>query len=108
MMASTTTEGSISDLPEVDERLVAPNARYEIVDGRVVYVPPADEPHGASHGSLAAVVHAHRADGYALAVDMLTRTSRIDDIAPDLSVYPSARDSTTGGRRLEELAFEIA
>lgn len=39
---------------------------------------------------------------------MLTRTSRIDDIAPDVSVYPIARDPRTGGRQLEELAFDVA
>jgi hypothetical protein len=38
---------------------------------------------------------------------MLTRTSRVDDVAPDVSVYPTARDPRTGGRQLEELAFEI-
>jgi hypothetical protein len=106
-MMAPTTEFSTSELPEVDERLVTPNTRHEIIDGRMVYVPPADEPHGESHGSLAAVIHAHRAGGYAVAVDMLTRTSRIDDIAPDVSVYPRARNAT-GGRQLEELAFEIA
>lgn len=95
-------------LPDVDDRLVAPESRYEIENGRVVYVPPADEPHGSLHAHLAAVICAHRAEGYAVAVDMMTRTSRIDDIAPDLSVYPEARDPQTGGRRLEELAFEIA
>ena len=106
-MAST-TPGSVSEPPDVDERLVVPGTRYEIVDGRVEYVPPADEPHGSSHGTLAALVHAHRAPGYAMAVDMLTRTSRIDDIAPDVSVYPAARNPKTGGRQLEELAFQIA
>lgn len=108
MMASTMTPGSISELPEVDERLVAPETRHEIEDGRLVYVPPADEPHGSSHFSLAALVHAHRGEGYGGAVDMLTRTSKVDDIAPDISVYPLARDPRTGGRQLEELAFEIA
>jgi hypothetical protein len=94
--------------PDVDERLVMPETRYEIEDGRVVYVPPADEPHGALHARVAAVLAAHRAPAYAVAADMLTRTSRIDDIAPDVSVYPAARDPRTGGRQLEELAFEIA
>jgi hypothetical protein len=71
-------------------------------------VAPADEPHGTSHSKLAGLVDAHRAGGYATAIDMLTRTSRIDDIAPDVSVYPAARNPRTGGRQLEELAFEIA
>jgi hypothetical protein len=108
MMSFITTQGSISELPEVDERLAVPGTQYEIEDGREVYVAPADEPHGASHSKLAGLVDAHRAGGYATAIDMLTRTSRIDDIAPDVSVYPAARNPRTGGRQLEELAFEIA
>jgi len=106
-MATTTTLDSMLELPAVDERLVAPESRYEIVDGTVVYMPPAGESHGASHGLLVAIVHAHRADAYALALHMLTRTSQLDDIAPDVSVYPSARDPATGGRYIEDLAFEI-
>jgi hypothetical protein len=108
MMSFITTPGSISELPEVDERLAEPGTRYQIEDGRRVYVPPADEPHGTSHGKLASLVDAHRADGYSMAVDMLTRTSRSDDIAPDVSVYPTARNPRTGGRQLEELAFQVA
>ena len=107
MMSPTTTLGSSSELPAVDARLAVPETRYEIEDGREVHVAPADEPHGTSHSSLDALVRAHRAAGYAVAVDMLTRTSRGDDIAPDVSVYPAARDPRTGGRQLEELAFEI-
>ncbi len=107
MMSSTTAPDESPELPEVDDRLVVPGTRYEIEDERVVYVAPADEPHAESHASLAALFRAHRTTGYSVAADMLTRTSRIDDIAPDVSVYPSARDPRTGGRQLEELAFEI-
>lgn len=39
---------------------------------------------------------------------MLTRTSRQSDFAPDASVFPEERDPVTGGRKLEELAFEVA
>jgi len=108
MVSSPAPPTSISKLHEVDERLVTPETRHEIVDGRRVYVPPADEEHGTGHSIVDGLLRAHRAPGYSVAVDMLTRTSRIDDLAPDLSVYPTARDPTTGGRRLEELAFEIA
>jgi Putative restriction endonuclease len=108
MMSFMIAPSGDPELPEVDARLVAPETRHEIEDGRVVYVPPADEPHAASHASLAALVTAHRAADYAVAVDMLTRTSRVEDLAPDVSVYPAARDPRTGGRQLEELAFEIA
>ena len=49
---------------------------------------------------------AHVTDAYAVALDMLTRTSETNDFAPDASVYPTARGES-GGRQLEELAFEI-
>jgi hypothetical protein len=44
---------------------------------------------------------------YSLASDMLTRTSERNDFAPDVSVFPSAPDPRTGGRQLEQLAFEV-
>lgn len=97
-----------SELPAVDERLVAPESGYEIIDGRVVAVPPAREPHAERHAKLGALLEAAVVDDYNVAIDMLTRTSQYSDIAPDASVYPIARDPSTGGRQLEELAFEIA
>jgi len=108
MMLSTTTPDSISDLPDVDERLVTPQTRFEVEDGRWVYVPPAEQPHAESHSRVSYLLHAHCAADYSTAIDMLTRTSAIDDFAPDVSVYPTARDPRTGGRQLEEIAFEIA
>jgi Uma2 family endonuclease len=93
--------------PAVDERLVAPGSRHEILGGKLLAVPPADEPHGTAHMDLAAVLRAHATSAYRGAVDMLTRTSEVGDHAPDASIYPQARDAATGGRKLEELAFEI-
>jgi hypothetical protein len=72
-----------------------------------VEVAPADEPHGERHSKLNALLEACTSAEYNAACDMLTRTSKISDIAPDASVYPMARDPKTGGRQLEELAFEI-
>ncbi|MBI2892069.1 MAG: Uma2 family endonuclease [Deltaproteobacteria bacterium] len=91
----------------VDERLVAPESRYEVEDGKVVYVAPSDEPHGSRHSKISALLEAHVAADYDVARDMLTRTSEIADIAPDASVFPAARDPVTGGRRIEELAFQV-
>jgi Uma2 family endonuclease len=93
--------------PAVDARLVAPGTRYEIEDGVLVQVPPADEPHGTLHAQLSALVEIHAGSERDVAVDMLTRTSQTSDVAPDVSVFPRARDPHTGGRQLEELAFEI-
>ena len=91
----------------MDERLAASESRYEIIDGKVSYVAPADEPHGSRHSKISALLEAYAADGYDVASDMLTRTSEKGDMAPDASVFPRARDPQTGGRRLEELAFEV-
>jgi Uma2 family endonuclease len=93
---------------DVDERLVMPETRYEIIDGEVVYVSPADPAHASRHSKLSALLEAYAAQGYDAASDMLTRTSELGDMAPDGSVYPAAPDPRTGRRQLEELAFEIA
>ena len=52
-------------------------------------------------------MEAHVAPEFDVASDMLTRTSETDDVAPDVSVFPYARDPATGGRQLEHPAFEI-
>lgn len=96
-----------TELPAVDERLIAPETGYEIDDGRLVHVAPSDEDHAVNQCAIGALLRAHRSVGCEVAVDMLTRTSERDDSAPDASVYPSARDPATGGRQLEELAFEV-
>ena len=96
------------EVPAIDERLVAPETRYEMWDGELVHVPPADPPHGTRHLQVAALIEAHTGPEFESAAELLTRTSRIDDVAPDVSVYPDALDPRTGGRQLEQLAFEIA
>jgi hypothetical protein len=74
-------------------------------DGELLYVSPADPPHGERHLQLAALIEAHTE--FEAAADLLTRTSKVADIAPDVSVYPDAPHPETGGRQLEQLAFEI-
>jgi hypothetical protein len=96
-----------SGLPAVDDRLVAPGSRAEILDGRVLLAPPADEGHAVPHADLAYVLRAHARAEFLVAVDLLTRTSQTADLAPDASVYPRERVPETGGRKLDELAFEI-
>jgi Uma2 family endonuclease len=95
------------ELPAVDAPLVAEDCGYEIIDGRLVAVPPALEPHGERHSKINALLEAYVIPEYNVACDMLTRTSETTNIAPDASVYPRARDPRTGGRQLEELAFEV-
>jgi Uma2 family endonuclease len=96
-----------SELPDIDDRLVEPETRYEMYDGELVDVSPADPPHASRHVQLAALMEAHTGLEFEVAADLLTRTSPVDDVAPDVSVYPDAADPTTGRRQLEQLAFEI-
>ena len=95
------------DLPDLDDRLVEPESRYEMLDGELVYVPPADSPHGDLHAQLCALIEIHARPGFRVSCDLLTRTSRIDDIAPDVSIYPAGPDPTTGRRQLQTLVFEV-
>src|SRR4051812_11606832 len=95
------------ELPDVDERLVAPETRYEIHDGELVHMPPAGEAHGTRHSKVQTLVEIHTGPAFDVACDMLTRTSETTDLAPDVSVFPRARDPVTGGRQIEQLAFEV-
>lgn len=97
----------VRELPAVDDRLAPAETRYEVDDGKLVYVSPADIPHGSCHANLASLVLAHVAPEYMVAADLLTRTSLTHDIAPDVSVLPRAPHPLTGGRQLEALAFEV-
>ena len=106
-MRSSSATYADPDLPPIDARLAEPEARDEIHDGELVHVPPANEPHGTRHSKISALVEAHVASEFDVASDMLTRTSRTNDFAPDVSVFPRARDPRTGGRQLEQLAFEV-
>jgi len=96
-----------STLPAIDDRLVEPETPYEIIDGELVRVSPADPPHGERHLQLCALIEAHTGGAFEAACDLLTRTSLVDDIAPDVSVYPDGPDPVTGRRQLEHLAFQV-
>ena len=96
-----------SALPDIDDRLVEPETRYEMLDGELIYVAPADPPHAERHVQLCALLEAHTGPGFEVACDLLTRTSKVDDFAPDVSVYPAGPDPTTGRRQLEQVVFEL-
>lgn len=94
-------------LPEIDDRLVLPGTRFEMLDGRLVYVPPCDGPHGARQVQVCALIEAHTGPAFEVSADMLTRTSRIDDFAPDISIHEKAPHPVTGRPRLAQLVFEV-
>lgn len=95
------------ELPAVDEHIVPEGERWELVSGARIVSPPSYEPHATRHTDLAYVLRAHVAEGFSVAIDMLTRSDLGEDFAPDLSIYPTARDPDTGGRQIEALAFEV-
>jgi Putative restriction endonuclease len=99
--------GRNARLPAVDERLVAPESHAEIVDGVVYETMGANPPHARQHTEVTHVFRGCLASGYEASVDMLTRADKKTDAAPDVSVYPSGTDPDTGGRLLEEIAFEV-
>jgi hypothetical protein len=92
--------------PSVDDRIVAPESRAEIIQGQLYMSPPAEELHAVPHADLAYILRAHVRAEYRVAVDMLTRSGETSDFAPDASVFLNARNDE-GERQLEELAFEI-
>ena len=94
--------------PRIDERLAPPETRVEFLHGMELFAAPADPPHATKHSQVDRVIGSHVAEGYIPAVDMLTRTAGASDFAPDVSVFPAEPDPETKGRRLEELAFEVA
>lgn len=95
------------ELPRIDERLVKPETREEMVRGRRVIAMPANPAHGDGHFRLDYVVAAHVKEGYVGSTDLLTRSTESSDFATDTCVRKKGTDPRTGARYLEELAFEV-
>jgi len=94
--------------PGIDERLVEPEVtRDEIIGGRRVVAFPAQEPHATQHTQLDYVMRAHVSPGYHVAADLLTRHDEESDFASDVCVFQAGVNPATGGRYLEEIAFEV-
>jgi len=91
----------------VDDHLVEPETHTEMIDGVTCETPSATEAQAAHHVRAAHVLTACVSAGYKTAIALLTRADWNTDVAPDVSVFPSARDPKTGGRQLEELAFAV-
>jgi hypothetical protein len=93
--------------PPIDERLVRPETREQIVRGRRVIAMPANPPHGDRHFEIDYVIGAHVKEGYIGSTDLLTRAAESSDFATDTCVRRAGIDPTTDNRYLEELAFEV-
>ena len=99
--------GRVEPFPRVDERLVRPETREELVDGELVLAVPANEPHADQHYELDFVTRGGLAPGYVGATDLLTRVDGASDFAADTCIRREGIDPTTGARYLEEVAFEV-
>ena len=96
-----------SAFPRLDDHLVRPETREEMVDGRLVLALPALEPHAEQHYQLDYVTRGVLAPGYVGATDLLTRASKSSQFATDTCIRREGIDPDTGTRFLEELAFEV-
>jgi hypothetical protein len=79
-----------------------------VLDGELVYVPPAEPPQGRQCAKVGALLVTHAGVEFEVGISTLIRTSKIDDFACHLTVWPAAPDPRTGGRQLPQLAIEIA
>ncbi len=91
----------------VDDSIVRPETREEMVRGRMIQALPAHAPHADQHQMLGVVTEGCIAPGYVASTDLLTRAGPGSDFATDTSVRREGIDPRTGTRYLEELAFEI-
>ena len=94
-------------LPAVDDRLVQPETREQLVRGRRVVAMPSNPPHGDRHFKLDYVIGAHVKDGYVGSTDLLTRSAARSDFATHTCVRRDGVDPRTDTRYLEEVAFEV-
>jgi hypothetical protein len=93
--------------PRVDEQIVRPETREELVRGRAVVATPAKEQHAERHYEIDYLTRGVLAPGYVGATDLLTRSGPKSDFATDTCIRREGVDPATGARYLEELAFEI-
>jgi hypothetical protein len=96
-----------SAFPRVDDQLVRPETREELVRGRAVLAMPAKEHHGDRHHAVDFLTGGCIAPGYVGSCDLLTRAGEGSDFATDTCIRREGIDPATGARYLEELAFEI-
>jgi hypothetical protein len=78
-----------------------------MLDGELIYYPYADEIRGERLVEVGALIDAHADVAFQTALNVLMRTSQVDDIALNISVYAAAPDPRTGHRQFPRLAFEI-
>jgi hypothetical protein len=106
-MGSDRTTPGAQSWPRLDERLVEPEGREEMIRGVRVLAAPSAPEHGDPHFNLSVLLGTHAKPNVTGSTDMLTRTSGNSDFASDTSLRRSGIDPKTQERYLEELAFEV-
>lgn len=92
--------------PALDEHVVTPETREELVRGERMLALPALPPHGDGHSRLHAVISHNVVATHVPSIDLLTRFDEGSDFASDVCIRRAGTDGE-GGRHLEELAFEV-
>lgn len=93
--------------PAVDDHVVTPETREELLRGKRLHAAPSLPEHGDSHFRLDVALGTHTRAGYVGSTDLLTRAADDGDFATDSCVRREGIDPATGRRYLEELAFEV-
>ncbi len=98
---------SARELPSIDQHVVRPETREEMVRGRRILAMPALPPHADQHFRLDYILGAHVQPGYVGSTDLLTREAERSNFATDTCIRKRGDDPRTGERYLEELSFEV-
>jgi hypothetical protein len=93
--------------PPLDEHVVRPGTREEMVRGERMLAQPARAPHGDRHFGIDFVLGGHVGTGYVGSTDLLTHVLHGSDFASDTCIRRDGEDPRTGDRFLEEVAFEV-
>lgn len=93
--------------PSIEDRLVEPETREEVLRGRTLYAAPSNPEHGDPHFQLDVVLGTNAKPGYIGSTDLLTRVADDGDFATDTCIRRAGVDPATGRRYLEEMAFEV-
>ena len=97
----------VCSFPRVDDHLVRPETREELVRGRLMLEPFASEPHATRHSMINFVTRSAIGPEHRGAAGLLTRFGPDSDFGTDVCIRRAGIDPSTGTRYLEELVFEI-
>lgn len=106
-MHSQSDAADTGEFPDVDDHIVTPETREEMLRGVPMFQPYADAPHADLHARLSMLIAHHVAPGYVASTGLLTRFAADSDFGTSVCVRKAGIDTTTGARHLEELVFEI-